>query len=90
MATEDWFGMVSEAYHSIAELAPPGRQRDAAMTRYMNFMETHYATILNHNLWFTQLHGTWRSKDPWIVEQVTNSRNPAMSLYARVNKRITE
>ena len=81
--------MVSEAYELMAELAPPGRQRDAAMSRFMNFMETHYASIPNHNLWFTQLHSLWKSKDPWIVEQFTKSLNPVMWLYAKVNNRIT-
>jgi hypothetical protein len=89
-SSEDWFGMVSETYQSLADKAPPGRQRDAAMTRYLNFMETHYAIITNHNLWFTQLHNLWRSKDPWIVEQLSNSVNPVISLYTRVNKRIAE
>jgi hypothetical protein len=81
--------MVSEAYELLAELAPPGRQREAVMTRYLTFMETHYASM-PHNLWFTQLKGQWRSKDAWIVEQFINSANPVMSLYARVSKRIAE
>jgi hypothetical protein len=88
-SAEEWFGMVSEAYELLAELAPPGRQREAVMTRYLTFMETHYASM-PHNLWFTQLKGQWRSKDGWIVEQFINSANPVMSLYARVSKRIAE
>jgi hypothetical protein len=87
--SEDWFGMVSEAYELLAELAPPGRQREAVMTRYLTFMEAHYASM-PPNLWFTQLKGQWRSKDTWVVEQLANSANPVISLYARVNKRITE
>jgi len=88
-SSEEWFGMVSEAYELLAELAPPGRQREAVMTRFMTFMETHYASTAP-NLWFTQLKSQWRSKDAWIVDQFINSANPVMSLYARVNKRITE
>jgi len=88
-APEDWFGMVSEAYQLLAEKAPPGRQREAAMTRYLNVMETYYAST-SHNLWFTQLKGQWRSKDPWIVEQLSTSANPVMSVYARLNKLIAE
>ncbi len=88
-SAEDWFGMTSEAYELLAELAPPGRQREAAMTRYLNLMETHYATT-SHNLWFTQLKNQWRSKDSWIVEQLAKSANPVMSLYARVNQKIGE
>jgi hypothetical protein len=42
----------------------------------------------NHNLWFTQLKNQWRSKDSWIVEQLMNSANPVISLYAKVNRRI--
>jgi hypothetical protein len=87
---EDWFGMVTEAYELMAELAPPGVQREAVMTRYMNLMETHYSRLTNHNLWFTQLKGQWRSKDPWIVEQFTRSTNPVMSFYARLNQRLAE
>ena len=81
--------MTSEAYELLAELAPPGRQREAAMTRYLNFMETHYAAA-SHNLWFTQLKNQWRSKDSWNVEQLAKSANPVMSLYARVSQRIGE
>lgn len=88
-SAEDWFGMVSEAYGLISELAPPGTQREAVMSRYLNFMETHYA-VTGHNLWFTQLKSQWRSKDPWIVEQLANSRNPVMSLYAKLNRLIAE
>ena len=88
-SSEEWFGMVSEAYELIAELTPPGRQRDAVMTRYLTFMDTHYAGV-PPNLWFTQLKSQWRSKDPWVVEQFINTSNPVMSLYARVNQRITE
>jgi hypothetical protein len=85
----DWFGMVSESYELLAEKAPDGRQRDAVMTRFLNFMETHYAST-PHNLWFTQLKDQWRSKDAWISDQFINSSNLVMSLYARVNKRINE
>lgn len=88
-SAEDWFGMVSEAYGLIAELAPPGRQKEAAISRYLNFMETHYSAT-SPNLWFTQLKSQWRSKDPWIVEQFANSRNPVMSLYAKLNKLLAE
>jgi len=88
-SSEEWFGMVSEAYELIAELAPPGRQRDAVMTRYLTFMDTHYASM-PPNLWFTQLKSQWRSKDPWVVEQFINTSNPVMSLYAKVNQRVTE
>jgi len=89
-SAEDWFGMVSEAFERLAALAPPGRQRDAAMARYLNFMETQYSRIPGRNLWFTQLKSLWRSKDAWIVQQLASSSNPVMSLYARVNKRINE
>jgi hypothetical protein len=89
-SAEDWFGMVSEAYEMLAEKAPQGRQRDAAMARYLNFMETHYASIANHNLWFTQLKSLWRSKDSWIVEQLAGSANRVMSFYARTHQRIAE
>jgi hypothetical protein len=87
---DDWFGMVSEAYETISELAPPGRQREVVMARYLNFMETHYASVANHNLWFTQLHNQWRSKDPWMVEQLMNSGNPVISAYSKVSRRIAE
>jgi hypothetical protein len=89
-SSEDWFGMVSEAYGSLGEKAPPGQQREAVMARYLNFMETHYAIVASHNLWFTQLKGRWRSNDTWIVEELANSANPVISLYARMNKRIAE
>jgi len=88
-SAEEWFGMTSEAYELLAELAPPGRQREAVMTRYLNLMETHYSTT-SHNLWFTQLKSQWRSKDPWIVEQLANSANPVISFYARMNQKIGE
>jgi hypothetical protein len=81
--------MVSESYELLADKAPPGRQREAVMTRFVNFMETHYGGM-PHNLWFTQLKSQWRSNDKWIVEQFANSANPVMSLYARVNKRLAE
>jgi hypothetical protein len=86
---EDWFGMVSEAYELLAEKGAPGKQRDAATSRYLNFMETNY-TRFEHNLWFTQLHGQWRSKDSWMIEQFTSSANPVMELYASVTKRIAQ
>jgi hypothetical protein len=63
-SAEDWFGMVSEAYELLAELAPQGRHREAVMSRFLNFMETQYSRVANRNLWFTQLKGHWRSKDP--------------------------
>lgn len=84
-SSEDWFGMASDAYGLLAELAPPGRQREAAAARYLNFMETHYTSIA-HNLWFTQLHSRWKSEDAWMVEQFAASPNPVMSLYARATK----
>jgi hypothetical protein len=87
-SSDDWFAMVSEAYGELAELAPPGRQRDTAMVRYLNFMETHYASATNHNLWFTQLHNRWRAKDPWIIEQFSKSANPVISTYATVNRQV--
>jgi hypothetical protein len=49
-SSEEWFGMVSEAYELIAELTPPGRQRDAVMTRYLTFMDTHYAGSASQSL----------------------------------------
>jgi hypothetical protein len=60
------------------------------MARYLTFMETQYPRITSRNLWFTQLKSQWRSKDTWIVEQLANSSNPVMSLYARVNRRIAQ
>jgi hypothetical protein len=89
-SAEDWFGMVSEAYELLSAKAPPGTQRAAVMARYLTFMETQYPRITSRNLWFTQLKSQWRSKDTWIVEQLANSSNPVMSLYARVNRRIAQ
>jgi hypothetical protein len=83
---EDWFGMVSESYEMLAEKAPPGKARESATVRYLNFMETHYPDIESHNLWFTQWHEQWRSKDPWMVEQLMRSSNPVIALYAKVQK----
>jgi hypothetical protein len=82
-SADDWFGMVSEAYELLAEKAPRDEQREGAMKRFLNFMETHYADIECHNLWFRQLKGQWASPDPWIADRMAESRNPAISLYAR-------
>jgi hypothetical protein len=70
----------------LAEKAPPGKARESATVRYLNFMETHYPDIESHNLWFTQWHEQWRSKDPWMVEQLMRSSNPVIALYAKVQK----
>jgi hypothetical protein len=85
-SADDWFGMVSEALELLAEKVPPGSQRDVAMGRFLGFMEARYAVVENHNLWFTQLHGLWRSKDRWIVEQLSHSRDPVIALYTKVNQ----
>jgi hypothetical protein len=86
---EDWFGMVSEAYALLAEKAPEGTQRDAVMSRYLTFMETEFAGTAP-NLWFTQLHGLWQTKDLWIAERMARSRNSVISLYSRMAQRIAE
>jgi hypothetical protein len=89
-ASEDWFGMVSEAYEMLAEKAPPGEAREAAMVRYLSFMETHYSAVESHNLWFTQLHNLWRSREPWMQEKLTRSANPVIATYAKVNRAIPQ
>ncbi len=89
-SAEDWFGMVSESYELLAEKAPPDKRREAAMGRYVSFMETHYAAVENHNFWFTQWHNLWRSKDPWVVGQLSHSANPVIALYARINRFLTQ
>jgi hypothetical protein len=82
---EDWFGMVSEAYRELADKVPPGEPREAAMKRFLNFMETHYADVESHNLWFTQLQALW-TKDPWISDRCAESKNPVIALYSKVAK----
>lgn len=84
---DDWFGMVSESYELLAEKVPPGKQREVAFGSFLSFMETHYALVENHNFWFTQLHHLWRSKETWVIDQLSLSPNPIIALYTRVNKR---
>ena len=81
---DDWFGMVSESYRLLAGKAPREEQREAAMKRYLNFMETQYAGVESHNLWFTQLNGLWHSKDTWTIDRFAESKNLVIALYAKI------
>jgi len=80
----DWFGMVFEAYRVLTEKAPRDQERTGAMSRYLNLMETHYADVESHNLWFTQLKGYWRSSDTWITERFAESKNSVIAVYTKV------
>jgi hypothetical protein len=87
---EDWFGMVSDSYQLLAAKAPSGERREAAMTRFLNFMETRYASTASHNFWFTQLHNLWRSADPWVLERFSGSSNPVIAAYTKIQQAVSK
>jgi hypothetical protein len=86
------FWLVSQAYSMLAKLVPPGPPRENAMGVYLNFLETHYASIKSRNLWFVwvsdMLGSARRTKDPaerqWILDHLARSGNPVISLYANL------
>ena len=82
---DDWFGMVAQTYSLLAEMVPGGAEREAAFGRYLNFVETHYADVENHNFWFTALQSLW-TRDRWLADRCAQSRNPVIATYTEIAK----
>ena len=93
---EAFFCLKSDALNLLATLPPPGPARDRAMEEYRQFLEEYYPSIQNRNLWFTMfrhmLYTARFSDDPkykdWILNQLAESSNPIISLYAKLEGRI--
>ncbi|MBZ5583071.1 MAG: hypothetical protein LAQ30_12880 [Acidobacteriia bacterium] len=96
---EEHFWLVAQAYSNLAQLTPPGRARDSAMGRYLNFLETRYTSVHSRVLWFVwvrdMLGRPARSNDAakdatereWVLNSLLRSANPVIALYARLAPR---
>lgn len=51
-APEDYLWMAARTYSLLARFSPPGTLRENAMGTYLTFLETHYPSAPNRNLWF--------------------------------------
>ncbi len=93
---EAFFCAKADALNLLAALAPPGSTRDQAMEEYREFLEDYYSSIENPNLWFTMfrhmLYTARFADDPknkrWILDELAESSNPIIALYARLEARI--
>jgi len=89
---EDYSFMKCLVYDRFAELVPPGKARDNAMDSYLQYLEQQYHTLENRNLWFSEVqilmstaHYSKDAQDKrWILEHMTRSSNPVISLYAKL------
>lgn len=93
---EAFFCMKADSLNALARLAPPGPLRTRAFEEFRTFLENYYPSIENRNLWFTMLRHmlyTARfSSEPtekgWILNQLEQSTNPTIALYARLERRL--
>ena len=95
-SVEAFFCAKADDLNLLTTLLSPGQLRDRAMDEYREFMEEYYSSIQNPNLWFTMfrhmLYTARFSEEPetkdWILNNLTLSSNPVMSLYAKLELRL--
>jgi hypothetical protein len=95
-SVEAFFCAKADDLNLLTTLLSPGQLRDRAMDEYREFMEEYYSSIQNPNLWFTMfrhmLYTARFSEEPetkdWILNKLTLSSNPVMSLYAKLELRL--
>lgn len=92
------FWLTAQAYSLLARLMPPGSERENAMDRYLNFLETSYAPDRSRVLWLVwvrdMLDRARSTKDAgerkWILNSLARSRSAVIRLYARIENVTTQ
>jgi hypothetical protein len=90
----NYFCTKALTYMSLVTLVPPGPSRDNALRNFLGFLEQNYASVGSRNDWYTHvdmaMNAAKRAKGTndtaWLLDEMARSANPAIALYARIEK----